>query len=43
MCKPMLRECRCGRIFEPLEPFDVVCDDCWHDAMQAGDDEGDES
>lgn len=35
----VMRECRCGRLFEPQEEFDVICDDCWHEAMQADDDE----
>lgn len=39
----IMRECRCGRLFEPLEPFDLICDACWEEAMQPGDDDEDDN
>lgn len=37
-----MRECRCGQLFEALAEFDVICDDCWYEALQSSDEEEDD-
>ena len=43
MFKLIIRKCKCGRVFEPSGEFNVVCNYCWHQAMQAAPEEGEDA